>query len=260
MKQFARYLPIVSVAALVLAFVLLITAVLVARSVQFSAQAADPAESVTVADGGDELSAEQIEAIETANAQVLAAAQATAEASGEAAAIEEATEEEDSAETVVDNSADELSAEEEFDPNAPRTINAPYTIYKNTLTRGWENRTFDGNVNFNGFPAYDGLTAMTMSFSAEDGAIYLYTPTPIDVEPYNVLRFFVNGGSAGSQQIAVALVDENEEVLTQVPLTPPYPNNWRQIDISLEELGNPSAIHGVQFVDIMGCCSTHLLC
>ncbi len=136
--------------------------------------------------------------------------------------------------------------------NQPRQINAPYTIYKNTLTNGWEDRSWDTNVNFAGFPAYDGLTAIVVHFAAPDGAMYLYTPEAINATDYNVLRFWINGGTAGGQQVEVALVDGNENVLAALPLTPPYPNNWRQVDISLEDLGSPDAIKGVVFRDTLG--------
>ena len=271
MNQYAKYLPVISVVALAIAFVLLITSLLVARSIQVSVEAADPSEPITALNGGDDLSAEQVAAIETANAQVMAAAEATATASAIVVADGQEEGEEDSAEITLTTpvpsivETDEPTSEPEptdttpditdnlaADSDGPRVINAPYTIYKNTLARGWENRSFDGSVNFNGFPAYDGLTAMNMSFSAADGGIYLYSPTAINVESYNVLRFFINGGSTGGQQIAVALIDENERVLQRVPLTPPYPNNWRQVDITLEELGDPTAIHGLQFIDLFG--------
>jgi hypothetical protein len=138
------------------------------------------------------------------------------------------------------------------EPAKPRAINAPYTIYKNTLSRGWEDRSMNANVNYSGFPAYDGLTAMTVHLAAADATAYVYAPEPISTEGYNVLRFFVNGGTAGNQQITIALVDGNEVVLESVPLTPPYPNNWRQIDIMLEDLGNPETIRGVQWRDSLG--------
>lgn len=138
------------------------------------------------------------------------------------------------------------------DSSQPRQINAPYTLYKNTLTKGWEDRSWDTNVNFAGFPAYDGLTAIVVHFAAPDGAMYLYTPEPIKATDYNVLRFWINGGTSGGQQIEVSLVDGNENVLPGVPITPPYPNNWRQVDILLEDLGSPESIKGVVFRETLG--------
>ena len=136
--------------------------------------------------------------------------------------------------------------------NQPRQINAPYSIYKNTLTKGWEDRSWDANINFSGFPAYDGLTAIVVHFAAPDGAMYLYTPEPLNAKDYNVLRFWINGGTAGGQQVEVALIDGNENVLPAVPITPPYPNNWRQVDILLEDLGNPDIISGIMWRDTLG--------
>lgn len=148
-------------------------------------------------------------------------------------------------------SEDEV-AEETPEVSKPRAINAPYTIYKNTLSRGWEDRSAGANVNYAGFPAYDGLTAMTIHLAAPDAIAYVHAPEPISTEGYNVLRFFINGGTAGNQQMSVALLDGNENVLKSVPLTPPYPNNWRQIDLMLEDLGNPETIRGVQWRDTKG--------
>ncbi|MCK5920714.1 MAG: hypothetical protein KAG66_07215, partial [Methylococcales bacterium] len=133
-----------------------------------------------------------------------------------------------------------------------KVINPPFTIYKNNLLKGWENRSWDANVNFNGFPAYDGLTAMTINFADKDGAVYLFSPEPISTANHNVLRFWINGGQIGGQQMSVALVDENEHILEAVPIRPPYPNNWRQVDIPLEQLGSPAAIHGIVWQDTFG--------
>ena len=173
----------------------------------------------------------------------------SAESAGEAVAVKE-----DSVEVVADSGAiaSEAEAAEEVDPNEPRIINAPYTIYKNTISRGWENRSWDANVNFNGFPAYDGLTAMTINFTKSDGAVYLYVPEAINLTNYNVLRFWINGGTAGGQQLSVSLVDGDENILKSVPLTPPYANNWRQIDLLVEEMGDPSSMHGLIFQDALG--------
>lgn len=157
------------------------------------------------------------------------------------------------AEDVVEESAETADEDAEAaDDNKPRVINAPYTIYKNTLSKGWENRSWDANVNFSGFPAYDGLTAMTINYAQADGSVYLYSPEAISTDTYNVLRFWINGGTAGGQQVKVAVVDGDENVLEAIPLTPPYPNNWRQIDILLEDLGNPEAIRGVMWQDGLG--------
>ncbi len=155
-------------------------------------------------------------------------------------------------EEAMETGSEDTATEETVEVSQPRAINAPYTIYKNTLSRGWEDRSSDANVNYSGFPAYDGLTAMTIHLAAADAMAYVYAPEPISTEGYNVLRFFVNGGTAGNQQMAVALVDGNEVVLDSVPLTPPYPNNWRQIDIMLEDLGDPATIRGVQWRDTLG--------
>ncbi|MGB1250922.1 MAG: glycoside hydrolase family 44 protein [Candidatus Promineifilaceae bacterium] len=272
MNQFTKYLPVVSLVALVIAFVLLITSLLVAQSIRGSVEAAaDPGQSITALNDGEDVSAEQVAAIETANVQVALFAQATetvraieAVAQTDEVALAQMV----SAETppptseavvreakrleIVPSAEETDAAAEGIADESPAVMNTPYAIYKNTLTRGWENRTFDGNVNFNGFPAYDGLTSMTMGFAQADGAIYLYTPNEINVSTYRAIRFFINGGAAGGQKIAVALVDENDAVLQHVPLTPPSANNWQQVDINLEELGNPTAIRGVQFVDLLG--------
>ena len=160
-------------------------------------------------------------------------------------AVAEAPAAADSAGVAADGTVEEVG-------NQPRQINAPYTIYKNTLTKGWENRSWDTNVNFSGFPAYDGLTAIVVHFAAPDGAVYLYTPEPIKASDYNVLRFWINGGTAGGQQIEIALIDENENVLPAIPLTPPYPNNWRQVDILIEDLGSPASIHGIVVRETLG--------
>lgn len=135
---------------------------------------------------------------------------------------------------------------------AARPINAPYTIYKNALAKGWEDLSIGANVNFSGFPAYDGQTAIITNFSTDNGSVYLHSPEPILTENYNLVRFWINGGVAGGQQLSLALVDENNNALKNVPIRPPYANNWRQIDILIEDLGDPRAIRGLIVQDELG--------
>lgn len=133
-----------------------------------------------------------------------------------------------------------------------RGISTPLTIYKNDLSNGWENRSQNANVNFSGFPAYDGQTAMIMDFAAGGGTVYLHALQPIELSGHNILRFWIHGGVTGGQQIAVGLVGENDQILKTIAIAPPYPNDWRQVDLLLTDLEAPTQIHGVVWQDTSG--------
>lgn len=133
-----------------------------------------------------------------------------------------------------------------------RPLNAPYTIYKNALAKGWEDASVGANVNFKGFPAYDGQTAIIANIKSGGGAVYLKAPQPIQVKNHNLIRFWISGGVTGGQQLSLSLVNEQEVALKSIAIRSPYANNWRQIDILIEELGAPTAIRGIIIKDALG--------
>lgn len=141
---------------------------------------------------------------------------------------------------VADEAVDQLTTE-----SVANNINAPITIYKNTLANGWENRSREANINFSGFPAYDGQTAMIIDFSAQGGVVDLRSPQPLDLSGHNLLRFWIHGGVTGGQQLAVGLVGEDGQIGNTVAINPPYPNDWRQVDILLADLETGEPVYGV---------------
>jgi hypothetical protein len=121
-------------------------------------------------------------------------------------------------------------------------------IYSDGLAGGWQDWSWDTIVNLAATsPIHTGSNSISVHFDSAWAGLYLHSNSPIDTTGYDTLRFWLHGGSAGGQKIAVS-IDFNGTVVDLTPLV----NTWSQITISLSELGSPTTINSIVWQDSLG--------
>jgi len=125
-------------------------------------------------------------------------------------------------------------------------------IYGDTLAEGWENWSWDTQVNAtNARPAL-GRSSIAVTYQKAFGGLSLRTPTPIDTGRYSGIVFSVHGGNAGKRSLTFFVQQSDEggesrKVQFEVPA-----GTWTPITISLSSLDNPKAIKRLNIQDNSG--------
>jgi hypothetical protein len=138
--------------------------------------------------------------------------------------------------------------------NAPTT--APTTaptntaeLYTDRLSNGWMNWSWNTNVNLAAAsPVQSGSASVSAAFNAGWAALYLHSDAGISTAGYNLLRFWVHGGTAGGQKLVLA-VNKNSNAAVQVS---PKANTWTQVDVNLSSVGSPAVIYDLWWQDTTG--------
>jgi len=111
-------------------------------------------------------------------------------------------------------------------------------IYDDALENGWQNWSW-AEVNLaNSNPVHGGSLSISVTASNSPSnwqALYLDVPA-MDLSGYTNLTFWINGGSAGGQQVQVQAQLGNSPQ-TAVQIGPLPADTWRQINLSTAALG-----------------------
>jgi len=112
-------------------------------------------------------------------------------------------------------------------------------IYSDSLTAGWLNYSYTITANFaNTAPVHSGTASISTTISGAWGALQLYH-TPMTNSAYGSLTFWINGGSAGGQQLQVygnlGSAPTAQGPRYQLNILPA--NTWQQYTIPLSFLG-----------------------
>jgi hypothetical protein len=129
---------------------------------------------------------------------------------------------------------------------------ADVTVYNDALTSGWENWSWDTTVNLGATTVVQsGSNATAATFTNAWAGVYLrLTGSPL-AAGYSKVRFWVNGGAAGGQEIGVFLVDEadNQTAGPELTLTA---NTWTQVEVPLAGFGSSADLYGLIWQDQSG--------
>lgn len=129
---------------------------------------------------------------------------------------------------------------------AASDIPADLAIYTDSLSPAWSDWSWDTTHAFNNpSPVHSGSASISVSFSAAWGGFYLHADPPISTSPFDSLRFWVHGGSSGSQ--GVRLVANG----AAVPLSL-QANAWSSFSIPLSDLGDPASLSDLFWQDTQG--------
>lgn len=126
-------------------------------------------------------------------------------------------------------------------------------IYDDSLAGGWWDGSWDTNLNLNNMSQHQsGSVSASAAFSTAWGGVYFGTSAPQDATNYSAVRFWIHGGSSGSQHIAVKLIDAAGSTWNNSFAITPTANVWTPYTITLTSFGITNTIGGVAWQDTSG--------
>ena len=122
-------------------------------------------------------------------------------------------------------------------------------IYSDALAAGWQDWSWDTTRNAaNTQPVHSGNHSYAVDHTAAWGGFYLRAEPAINTTGFTHLRFWLNGGATGGQQIRI-LLNEDE---TKIKLVTATANTWMQVDLPLADFGTPAIINAIYWQDVNG--------
>ena len=120
-----------------------------------------------------------------------------------------------------------------------------YSIYYDALNSNWSSNSWGSRINLsNTSPVFSGTRSITFTATSAWGGLSFYNNAGINTKPYAYL-YFAMQASKNNQSYAVMVSGNNNQWLTQLPLTKyggnPVPGSWKQYKIPLADL-NATAI------------------
>ncbi len=136
-----------------------------------------------------------------------------------------------------------------FRSNSVSTI----VIYNDALGANWQNWSWSGTFNLSATtPVHSGDNSINITLDAWGGfSPALSTASdPIDTAGYEKISFWINGGSA-NRKIDFFTEDEDGQNSSTAVINAKA-GLWTQVDISMDQLGNPSTIKRLNFFNNSG--------
>jgi len=132
------------------------------------------------------------------------------------------------------------------------SANSALLIYDDDLSTQWEDRSLLTSVNFESTtPVHNGTNAIAATYHQGLAALYLHTDSPIDVEPYQGMRFWLHGGENGGHQLNVTVVDAQNQPLRAPVSVTSQANTWIEVEIPFDRI-LATMISGVVWQDTSG--------
>lgn len=127
-------------------------------------------------------------------------------------------------------------------------------IYGDSLNSGWENWSWDTNVDFSSTsPVQSGSRALSATNTSPWAGLYLHSNAMLGAQEYTALQFWIHGGVAGGQRIGVALIDSSLNPAASTYTVPfPQASEWTSVSIPLSTFGAFSEITGFWWQESSG--------
>lgn len=111
-----------------------------------------------------------------------------------------------------------------------------HQIYTDSLQNGWQNWGW-ATLNYNNSsPVHSGSDSIAVTIANNSYQAIYIAHTAFDSTPFASISFWVNGGSAGGQQLKIqALLRSAAQTAVKLPALPT--NSWQNLNISLAALG-----------------------
>jgi len=112
-----------------------------------------------------------------------------------------------------------------------------------TLAPGWQDWSYNGiNINYaNTGPVHTGNTSIAVTYTGGwSGLQFGYHGASLDVSAYDTFRFWIHGGTVGSQTIVLQMEGIEQSLPVQT-------NTWVQVDVSLLSLGSPRSVSSISW-------------
>ncbi len=112
-------------------------------------------------------------------------------------------------------------------------------IYGDALSSEWNSSSFLTSLDLsNTDPVHSGSNSMAVTYNQGSAALYLHSDSPLTVNKYQGLRFWLHGGESGGHEIAVTLVDAEDKPLDTPFLVTSEANSWTEVEVSFEYLAS----------------------
>jgi hypothetical protein len=131
-------------------------------------------------------------------------------------------------------------------------LRADQIVYDDALVNGWQNWGW-ATLNYaNTSPVHGGSYSISVAMTGWQG-IQLYHPN-MDSTPYSSIRFWLNGGSSGGQQLQVYGLLNGAGQSARYALGSVAANTWQQFTVPLSAIGvaNQSTFSGFVIQDSAG--------
>lgn len=141
----------------------------------------------------------------------------------------------------------DLMVSAEFMSNAV----SPVVIYDEALGNGWQDWSWSATIDLAGTsPVFQGTHAVNIYLQGWGGFSPAHASGPIDTFGQDAIRFWVHGGTGDNK--ALRFTSEGDDgTSVAVPFTA-VAGAWNEIIITLEQLGYPSTISRLNFVNTTG--------
>jgi hypothetical protein len=129
-------------------------------------------------------------------------------------------------------------------PLATRPADQTLPIYTDALAVGWGDWSWGGLTAdlASPDPVYSGTVAIAVTYTGGWSGLQFGRDTPLDVSAYDTLRFYVHGGTAGGQQIAVYIGNDCSSAHQALTATAGL---WTTVEIPLRSLGSTRQVRYV---------------
>ncbi len=115
----------------------------------------------------------------------------------------------------------------------PPPLYGGMAIFEDGLVSGWQNWSWSTTVGAETTVVSTGANSMAVTLAG--GGLSLHH-ADLDTENFTALTFWINGGAAGGQQLAIN-IERDDGVHPAVALSPLVANTWQMISIPLADLG-----------------------
>jgi hypothetical protein len=137
-------------------------------------------------------------------------------------------------------------------PAATGALPAELTVYGDALAAGWENWSWNTQVNFaNAQPAL-GRRSVAVSYGEPFAGFSLRAPAPIDAQRYSGIAFWVHGGESGERALRFYIQQSDSGGESRVAQFEAPAGTWTPITIELSSLGNLQTIKRLTIQDNSG--------
>ncbi|CAG0937229.1 partial Beta-mannanase/endoglucanase A, partial [Thermoflexales bacterium] len=126
---------------------------------------------------------------------------------------------------------------------------ATHSLYADALENGWTDYgSWDVTANYgNAAPVHGGTASISLRFDAAWAGLYLHA-NAVSTSGYDVLRFWIHGGSTGNQELRVVANGDGDNAAAVTAAA----NTWTQIDLPLNTLGSPTTLSDLYWQDTTG--------
>ncbi|MBD2753392.1 glycoside hydrolase family 9 protein [Spirosoma validum] len=118
-------------------------------------------------------------------------------------------------------------------------------IYDDALQTGWADWSWSATRNYNATsPIHDGTKSLAVQNTAGWGALYLHSDAPISLSAYPYLKFWVHGGTSGTQRMQVVINSSGSYTFSATA------NQWTLITVPFSVFNNPATLRDIYIQDV----------